>query len=273
MKRKFLILKRFCNSLLILGAFFSANVCKGQRENFYDPCEISRLILLAQTTSPQAVPQKTPPPTQLVREVGPDELEFKGILLQKKKHRILFPGTLNQRDGLIEYVLVGEKGKTHESLLATKVQPHDIHMALLLIGLKQDTKDNPNETAPPSAIDSQYLQSAPKLKGAPVLLSVAWTQEGKRREVPVEDWILDLKTNHPMSRGLWTYNGSLIDENGVFLADQELSIVAVVTDPIALVNNPRQGYNDDQIWQVLKDAAPPLNTPVVISITLPTSKP
>ncbi len=260
-------------SLLILGAFLSANGCKGQRENFYDPCEINRLILLAQTTSPQAAPQKTPPPAPIVREVGPDKLEFKGILLEKKKQRISFPGAVNQRDGLIEYVLVSEKGKTHESLLATKVQPHDIHLALLLIGLKQDSKENANETAPPSAINSQYLQSAPKLKGAPVLLSVAWTQEGKRREVPVEDWILNLQTNHSMSRGTWTYNGSLIDENGVFLADQELSIVAVVTDPIALVNNPREGYNDDQIWQVLKDAVPPLNTPVEISITLPTSKP
>ena len=174
---------------------------------------------------------------------------------------------MNQRQGLIEYLLVNEKGKVHESLLATKVLPHDIHLALLLIGLKEDPKENAKETPPPQAIDSAYLQAAPKLKGTPVRLSVAWTQNGKRKEVPAEEWIFNLQTNRPMTHGPWTYNGSLV-QDGVFLADQELSIVAVITDPTALVNNPREGYDNDEIWQVQEKAVPPLKTPVEISITL-----
>lgn len=228
---------------------------------------ILALTLLAQSTNQDGVPPKPAPLSQFVKEVGPDKIEFKGILMEKKKHRISFPATINQREGLIEYALVGDSGKTHESLFATKMLPHDIHLALLLIGLKEDSIKNPNETPPPSSIDSKYLKETPKLKGAPVLLSVTWTKDGKSKEVPMEEWIFNLQTHHPMTKGPWTYNGSFIAE-GVFLADQEQSIIAAVTDPSALVNNPRDGYDNDQIWQLRKELVPPLDTPVEITITL-----
>jgi len=138
---------------------------------------------------------------------------------------------------------------------------------MLLIGLKQDAEANAKATAPPPTLNPTYLQSEPKMNGPAVQLSVAWTQEGKRKEVPVEDWILNLETNHPMTNGPWTYNGSMI-QDGVFLADQEFSIVSVVTDPTALVNNPRKGYDNNGIWQIRDDVVPPLDTPVEISITL-----
>jgi hypothetical protein len=70
-----------------------------------------------------------------------------------------------------------------------------------------------------------------------------------------------------MSAGEWTYNGSMI-EDGTFLADQDLSLIAVITDPTALVNNPREGYDNDENWQVRDDKTPPLNTAVQVTITL-----
>ena len=201
-----------------------------------------------------------------LHEISPGLLEYNGVRLDKKKQRISFDASVNQKQGLIEYLLVNDKGKVHESLFATKVIPHDIHLALLLIGLK-DPGANSSEPLPPSAIDSAYLRSAPKLKGPSVNITVTWTQDGKRIEVPAEDWVINLETNRPMSSGPWTYNGSLI-QNGVFLADQELSIVAVITDPTALVNNPRKGYDNDEIWQIKEGAVPPIDTPVEIGITL-----
>ena len=229
------------------------------------------LSLLAGTTNPPPT-QALPPRSQssaipTLREVAPGILEYNGVRLDKKDHRVSFPATVNQRVGLIEYLLVNEKGKTHESLFETKVLPHDIHLALLLIGLKEDAKENPNETPPPQAIDAGYLHSAPKLKGAPVSISVVWTEQGKKKEIAAEDWVFNLQTNHPMSRGPWIYNGSFV-ENGVFLADQELSIVAVITDPTALVNNPRKGYDNEDIWQAREEVVPPLDTAVEINITL-----
>jgi hypothetical protein len=215
---------------------------------------------------------ESPPAPPLVREIAPGILEYHHVRLDKKNRRISFDATVNQREGLVEYLLVNDKGKVHESLFATKVSPHDLHLAMLLIGLKEDEKSNANEPVPPTSIDSAYLHEAPKLKGSPVKLSLAWTQDGKKKEAAAEDWILNLKTNKPMSPGVWTYNGSLV-EDGHFLADQDLSDIAVITDPTALVNNPREGYDDDQIWQVQDKIVPALDTPVEISITLADAAP
>lgn len=218
-----------------------------------------------------------PPPqasatASVLREIAPGVLEYHGVRLDKKNRRISFPATVNQHEGLMEYLLVNEKGKVHESLLATKVLPHDIHLALLLIGMKENAGANSNEPVPPQAIDSSYLRAAPKLKGTPVRLSVAWTEDGKRKEVPAEEWIFNLQTHRIMSPGPWTYNGSLV-QDGVFLADQEFSIAAMITDPTALVNNPRDGYDNDEIWEVREKTVPPMDTPVEVSITLVESAP
>jgi hypothetical protein len=231
----------------------------------------------AASTATNAPAAKAVPPIQtsaaspLLKEIAPGVLEYNGVQLDKKNHRITFKGAVNQHNGLVEYLLVQEKGKVHESLLATKVMPHDIHVALLLIGLKDPTKENAQEPAPPSAIDSAYLKTAPKLKGPAVRISVAWQDSGKRKEVPIEDWMLNNDTGKPMSTGPWTYSGSLV-ENGVFLADQEFSIIATITDPTALVNNPRKGYDNDEIWQIRDQSVPPIDTPVEISISLEDTK-
>jgi hypothetical protein len=224
------------------------------------------LPLLVANSIPAPAAPPAPDPAAL-REVAPGVLEYHGVRLDKANRRVTFPGSVNQCEGLIEYLLVNDKGKVHESLLATAIAPHDIHLALLLIGLTENASANAKQKVPPDAIDTEYLQSAPKLQGTPVRLFVAWTLNGKRTEVPAEDLILNLQTNRPMAPGVWTYNGSLV-ENGVFLADSELSIAAVITDPTALVNNPRPGYNNDEIWQVRTDRVPPMDTPVQITIAL-----
>ena len=224
--------------------------------------------LLGQATN-AAPPSATDSATNAVplREVAPGIFDYHGVRLDKKNRSISFDAAVNQVTGLVEYLLVNDKGKVHESLLSTKIAPHDIHLALLLVGLKEDKKSNINEPLPPSAIDSAYLQAAPKIKGAPVNISLAWKQDNKPQQASAESWILNLHTNKLMSPGPWTYNGSLV-EDGQFLADSELSIVAVITDPTALANNPREGYDDDQIWQIQEKAVPPMDTPVEVTITL-----
>ena len=229
-------------------------------------------LLLAASLLAQSTNAATPANAAGLREVAPGILDYHGVRLDKKNHRVTFDAAVNQREGLIEYLLVNDKGKVHESLLATKIAPHDIHLALLLVGLKEDKKSNISEPLPPSAIDSAYLHAAPKLKGSPVRISLAWKQDGKPQQAPADNWIFNLHTNKIMSPGPWTYNGSLV-EDGQFLADTELSIVAVITDPTALANNPREGYDDDQIWQIQDKAVPAMDTPVEVTFTLPDPTP
>ena len=55
---------------------------------------------------------------------------------------------------------------------------------------------------------------------------------------------------------------------GRFLAQTEGAFVALVTNPSALLNNPRKGSDNDQMWGVNEKAVPPVNTPVEIIFKL-----
>ena len=70
-----------------------------------------------------------------------------------------------------------------------------------------------------------------------------------------------------MERGPWTYNGSLFS-NGHFMAQVEGAFAALVTYPSALINNPRKGSDNDQIWAVNEKVIPPVKTPLEIAIQL-----
>jgi hypothetical protein len=86
----------------------------------------------------------------------------------------------------------------------------------------------------------------------------------------VEDWLINTETKKPAERGPWIYNGSEFN-NGHFLAQVEGAHAALVTYPAALINNPRKGNDNDQIWMVNTKAVPAVKTPVEIVITLLTA--
>lgn len=192
-------------------------------------------------------------------------LDFRGIQIDKEKRTVTFPAEINMTDGMLEYLIVTEAGKTHESLLSTKIQPYDIQVAMLLLGIEPAGK---SDSEPPEFMNKDYLSAAPDLKGVKISLFLAW--EGHR--VRAEDlvWNLDKKT--AMTQGPWTYNGSEM-YSGKFLAQVDGSIAALVRDSSALMNNPRPGNDDNQIWEVYSKATPPAGTAVDVIIELEENPP
>jgi len=188
------------------------------------------------------------------------KLEFHGIQIDKDQRTVTFPAAINMKDGMLEYLIVSDKGKTHESLLSTKIDPYDIQVAMLLLGIKPAEKA---DSEPPGQITKGYLSSAPELKGEKISLFLSWP--GHR--VRAEGLIWNLDKNAAMTDGPWTYNGSEMYA-GRFLAEVDGSIAALVRDSGALVNNPRPGNDDDQIWEVYSKATPPVGTPVDVTIKL-----
>jgi hypothetical protein len=209
-----------------------------------------------------------PPVAPEMREVSPGVFEIGKIHLDQKTRTVRFPGMLNLTDGIIEYLLVTEQGSTHESLLVGQIQPNDLHFAMLLLGAKGSGANHPSlGEAPPGPIDARYLKTAPKLKGDTVGISVQWKVDGAEKSAPVEDWIFNTEKKKPMERGPWIYNGSMFND-GIFLAQIEGAFAALVTYPSALINNPRQGSDNDAIWTVNGKAVPAVKTPVEITIQL-----
>ena len=54
----------------------------------------------------------------------------------------------------------------------------------------------------------------------------------------------------------------------IFLAQKEGSIVSLIADPAALVNNPRPDRENDELWTLRTPKIPPVGTPVQVTIRL-----
>src|SRR5690606_16282973 len=71
-----------------------------------------------------------------IQEIAPGLFKFGEITINVPNKEVSFPVSVNQTEGNLEYVLVNENGKTHESLLATPVKSMDLQVALLLCHFK-----------------------------------------------------------------------------------------------------------------------------------------
>jgi hypothetical protein len=222
----------------------------------------------AETETPAAA--KSPPAAE---DLGDGRFRIGLVELDKTKRTVSFPANVNMLEGLLEYLIVGVRGKTHESLLVTRAQPVHIHAAMLMLGAKPDAKETASAT-PPDQITEEYLKKAPVLQGKPVSIEVEWSNGGKKVRHRVEELVFNRAKSKTMSLGPWTYNGSMFYE-GKFLAQLESSVASVVVDPVALINNPRSGREMQEIWDPHKDALPKLGKDVVVRVTLlkePTGK-
>ena len=213
--------------------------------------------------------QGTPPPPisadlldRHTFKVTPPELVSPGvyrigeITVNKTEKSISFPAEINMDKGLLEYLLVRNAGKTHESLFRTKIEPYNLQIASLLVDLTGTDK--------PLA-----FQGAPEIpKGDAVSITVSMTdKDGKKSELKPEKWITKVVDGKPSDIELlrWIFTGSIV-RGGRFGAQVSGSIIALYHDPVAMVDNASAGGESDKIWFVKEGAVPPVGTPVTITI-------
>lgn len=200
-------------------------------------------------------------------EVAPPEMIAPGryrmgeIELNKAEKSVTFPATLNMNKGLLEYLLVRTGGKTHESLLRTDVEPYNLQLALLLVGME-------GTNAP---LSFQGDPATPRGEGVEIVLRLK-ADSGK--EFSPEAWLLQLVGEDPRNSPPlnWIYTGSVV-RNGRFAAQIGGSIVALYHDPVAMVDNASPGGESNRIWFAKEDSAPPVGTPVLVTIRSKKSDP
>jgi hypothetical protein len=219
----------------------------------------SGLICLSHEAAPfPAAAAEQPDPPALahspVKPIAPGLFQLGDVRLDQNRRTVVFPAVINMTGGNIEYVLVTTTGKTHESLLRTQASPLDIQLALLLLGAKGTTNALPEDPAQP-------------LPGDGVEIEVSWNATGRLQRFRVEEFVTDRKAGNAMRRGPWTYNGSRLRPDG-FAAMVDGSIVSLITDADALINNPRRGREDDDNWLIRTNGLPALNSAVEVTIRL-----
>lgn len=201
---------------------------------------------------PTVAAQPTNPP---VRQLGLGLFQVGEVRFDRELRTIQFPAAVNLLEGNIEYVVVHTTGKTHESLLRTGVQPLHVQLAFLLLGAKGT---GTNQLSADPFVD---------LPGEKVQVELSWVAAGKTNRASAEEFVQNRRSASPASRGAWVYTGSRLREDG-FAAQLDGSIISLITDPDALVNNPRRGREDDDNWIVRTNGLPPLHAPVEVTFRL-----
>jgi hypothetical protein len=231
-----------------------------------------RIIPVLFLTASVALAQQ-PAEFKAPKQIAPGVFEIGLVKLDEKTRIATVPAKVNMVDGLVEYLMVTPQGAVHESVLVSDAQPQDLHMAMLALGAKGMGQDKSGKA--PERIDAAYLAKAPKLTGDQLTLSVTWKgADGQEQTAPVEKWIVrrvpvPRKPSKvvPAEVGPWLYTGSYFYENR-FLAQNEGVFASVVTYPSALINNPRNGANDDHMWFINTNTIPPKDTAVTLTIKL-----
>ncbi|MGO8696480.1 MAG: YdjY domain-containing protein [Limisphaerales bacterium] len=202
-----------------------------------------------------------------LRQVEPGVFAVGQVTLDQRRRCVTFPATLNKSQGLMEYFLVTTYGKTHESVLKTAAEPFHLHLAMLLLGAVGSGKaDFPG--APTNGVPGPIIHpSKEAIPGDKVSITVKWkTAQGERR-FSAEDLVFNNDSQAVMAHGAWVYNGSLMVRNK-FLAQMDGSLISLVTDPVALINNTGPGHDNDMIWIPNTNNLPPADVPVEVTVSL-----
>jgi hypothetical protein len=236
------------------------------------------LPVAAEPAPPPVAPDATPPAVETpgasaaqikptLQQLDADRFKIGDIEFNKQTRSIRFPATLNQREGLLEYVLVHDKGKIHESLLRTAINATHLNLAIKLLGYKNSPELFPlREEGHPTGL---FPAVAAKTKAAArVEIRMLWQADATEHSATVNELIVNTKNDKPMPAGPWVYGGSAVHE-GRFIAEMTGDIVAILTNEVALFNYPgssnQEGANYGD-WFVITKLVPPLGTPVTVEI-------
>jgi hypothetical protein len=210
-----------------------------------------------------------------IKRTGDNQYELSGITFNSATHEIRVPAEVNMTEGNIEYALVHENGKTHESLLRTKIPGFDLNVIMLLCNYEPHLGELVSRMSRP---EDELKQQAAKPMAKPgadrLKISIEWKDDKGPHTALLKEWIRNEKENRNMKADHWAYNGSELRE-GSYEADREGSYIAVYLDFLAIINSIELGNGDDKIWTIQTDKVPPIGTAVslVIAPADPAAKP
>ena len=190
-----------------------------------------------------------------VKQIGSNTFQIGRVRFDKQKRTVALPARVCIRNQVIEYALVTEAGKAYESLLSTEVSPRDMHLAFLLLGMNA------------SPVLGDARQAAPVPETNAVRIEVSWQTNGLTTTLPLSQLMVLTQRpdapGHPMPIEKWLYNGSMFDQYG-FSALREGSLIALIRDPVALVNNPGADRDNDLCHYPNARLLPAKDTPVQV---------
>lgn len=200
----------------------------------------------------------------------------KGVTLFLEEKRVEVDARVCVRRGLLELFACAEGGKDHESAVVIYAKPQSLHLALVLLGLK-DKRDM-------GGGGPQHFGDPTIPKGDRVIVFLEWTdKEGHVHRHRAEELIVDQRTNTTMPLVGWTFSGSEFVEEvdpdtkkptgrQIYCANRERSIITTFHDPTAILDNPLTTGGDDSIYYSNDKLLPEPGTPAKLIVQVPTAE-
>lgn len=206
--------------------------------------------------------EKEAAPQPKVKKVGENRYRLGLVEFDAKTREISIPAVVNMREGgPIEYILVHENGKVHESILTTAASPLDIQVAMKLLKYQPGHGDVFNQLLPPELIEKE----GGKKEDRGDLVFLSFQPDGEKQPIPAYELVVDGEDADAMEAGGWVYTGSVI-EGGSFMAEAEGSILAIYIDHLALFNMTRDGADLDERWGARSSVIPEIGIKGVFRI-------
>lgn len=184
-------------------------------------------------------------PKDLLTKKSENIYQLKEIEINTLLKTITFPCMINMDSGLIEVVLCSPEGKTHESLLTTKISPLELQTALLLLGL-----DPVNEIPEDGKSDPLSPYLSVETPGDSVLLFIELERNGKSIRKPVDYYIRNERTQKQLRESNWLFRGAVTHNSGHVIIDPDVTMIATYHDPVALMELNSADKYDDELFYI-----------------------
>ncbi len=190
-----------------------------------------------------------------IKKIGENRYRLGEIQFDAKTREVTLPVTVNMREGgPIEYLLVHENGKVHESIFTTAVPPTQLQIVMKLLRFNAGKGDVFNRLLAPENLEKEGGTKEERGDAVRFLF-----QQPGGEALLIHELVIDGQSAEAMTAGDWIYTGSEIQE-GAFMAEAEGSIIAIYLDHLALFNMTREGADDDDRWGTRTSLIPEIGT-------------
>ncbi|MFH1377916.1 MAG: sigma-70 family RNA polymerase sigma factor [Planctomycetota bacterium] len=187
--------------------------------------------------------------------------DLAGVWYDIEKKRVYFKGIFCLERGTLEFVIVGDAGKNHETVVQVNSAPLDIAYALLVCGFPYSAS---YRIIPGGDGSTRRL-----FNGQAIDIFFEYEENGVNKRKPARTFIKNAKTNDLIADVPFIFTGSkYVTEpqtgNKQFLANIERNIAAVFFDPASILNTPLNTGYDDTYYIIKEDVIPKAQTPVLV---------
>jgi hypothetical protein len=173
---------------------------------------------------PMAPPAPASPPSRPVGELKPlgdERYQIGRIVVDKRAGSFVVPGRVHALGKPLEYLATSPGGmKAYETLFELYATGSEFNLACILIGLERDQKHMAARQAAPGP-----------LIGPRVAISIAWSEDDKRRKVSAAEAVLNPEAGVKPESVEWVYIGApATNPQGPFAADVTGTLIGFKPD-------------------------------------------